>query len=148
MATFDQLGPEERAVLELLLKRGRSYTSVAEMLDLKEERVAELAHAALADLTPVTSEAVEELDRGAIGNWVIGQATRGEAADARAALSREGAARAWAGSLLDALDGVASAGILPELPELERGGRARKAAGGADAADEGPRRFLVPGLGA
>ncbi|MEA2480553.1 MAG: hypothetical protein QOJ07_2475 [Thermoleophilaceae bacterium] len=129
MTAFDQLAPEGRAVLELVLKRGRSYAKVADMLDMRAADVAELAHEALEDLTPVSSRGVDGEWRGAVGNFVLGQTTRGEEAEARDWLRRSEAARTWALSLVDVLTGVAKDGVLPEITDIkpERTRPARKA---------------------
>jgi hypothetical protein len=44
---LDRLPPDQRAVLSLLLERGRSYSDVADMLAIPESTVRERAHAAL-----------------------------------------------------------------------------------------------------
>jgi hypothetical protein len=44
---LDRLPPDQRAVLSLLLERGRSYSQVADMLAIPESAVRERAHAAL-----------------------------------------------------------------------------------------------------
>ena len=44
---LDRLPPDQRAVLSLLLERGRSYSEVADMLAIPESAVRERAHAAL-----------------------------------------------------------------------------------------------------
>ncbi len=47
MSQLDRLPPDQRAVLSLVLDRGRSYAEVAEMLGLPESAVRDRAHAAL-----------------------------------------------------------------------------------------------------
>ncbi|MGA9285141.1 MAG: sigma factor-like helix-turn-helix DNA-binding protein [Solirubrobacteraceae bacterium] len=47
MSQLDRLPPDQRAVLSLVLDRGRSYGEVAEMLGLPESAVRDRAHAAL-----------------------------------------------------------------------------------------------------
>lgn len=47
MTELDRLPPDQRAVLSLVLDRGRSYAQVAEMLGLPESAVRDRAHAAL-----------------------------------------------------------------------------------------------------
>ena len=47
MSQLDRLPPDQRAVLSLVLDRGRSYAQVAEMLGLPESAVRDRAHAAL-----------------------------------------------------------------------------------------------------
>src|SRR6266516_4574540 len=50
MATFDQLAADQRAIIEIVLKQGRSYEQIGEMLDLPPARVRELAREALDEL--------------------------------------------------------------------------------------------------
>ncbi len=47
MSQLDRLPPDQRAVLSLVLDRGRSYAEVADMLGLPESAVRDRAHAAL-----------------------------------------------------------------------------------------------------
>ncbi len=47
MSQLDRLPPDQRAVLSLVLDRGRSYAQVAEMLAIPESAVRDRAHAAL-----------------------------------------------------------------------------------------------------
>jgi hypothetical protein len=59
MSDFDRLPPDQRAVLSLLLERGKSYDEVADMLAIPESAVRDRAHAALDALaaTPATGVA-------------------------------------------------------------------------------------------
>ena len=36
MATFDQLSPEQRAIVELVLRQGKTYNELSDMLNLPE----------------------------------------------------------------------------------------------------------------
>src|SRR5580693_388435 len=47
MSDLDRLPPDQRAVLSLVLERGRSYSEVADMLAIPESAVRDRAHAAL-----------------------------------------------------------------------------------------------------
>jgi hypothetical protein len=47
MTELDRLPPDQRAVLSLVLERGKSYAEVAEMLAIPESAVRDRAHAAL-----------------------------------------------------------------------------------------------------
>ncbi|HEX4838738.1 MAG TPA: sigma factor-like helix-turn-helix DNA-binding protein, partial [Solirubrobacteraceae bacterium] len=47
MTELDRLPPDQRAVLSLVLDRGKSYGQVAEMLAIPESAVRDRAHAAL-----------------------------------------------------------------------------------------------------
>jgi Na+-transporting methylmalonyl-CoA/oxaloacetate decarboxylase gamma subunit len=129
MATFDQLSDEQRAILELLLRRGQSYKDLSGKLDLPEGRVRELARDALVELAPVTARGVDSDWRGQLSDYVLGQQAGPESTATRGHLRRSEAARSWARSLLDSLDGLYGDGV-PSIPDAERGGakRAREAA--------------------
>lgn len=128
MATFDQLSAEQRAILELVLQRGQSYEALADMLSMREERVRELAHAALIHLAPVTAPNVEDDWRGQIADYVLGQQSGPESTATRGHLRRSEQARTWTGSLLDSLETLYGERALPSIPsasrERERGRRA------------------------
>src|SRR5688500_3627115 len=136
MATFDQLSPEQRAIVELVLRQGKTYNELAEMLNMSEGRVRELARDALVELAPVSVRGVEEDWRGQLADYVLGQQSGSEATATKGHLRRSEAARSWARSLLDSLEQFYENGSVPAIPEGERG-RARRAA----AADpDAPRR--------
>ena len=50
MPTFDQLPAEQQAIIELVVRRGRSYDALSEALGIPSTRVRELAREALTDL--------------------------------------------------------------------------------------------------
>ena len=52
MSPLQALAPDQRAVLELLLRQGRSYAELSELLGIPEPGVRSRAHAALAALAP------------------------------------------------------------------------------------------------
>ncbi|HEU0023084.1 MAG TPA: anti-sigma factor [Thermoleophilaceae bacterium] len=135
MATFDQLSEDQRAVVELVLRRGKDYEQLSELLDMSESRVRELARQALVDLAPLSARGVEEDWRGQLADYVLGQQSGPEATATRGHLRRSEAARTWARSLLDSLEQLYENGSLPAIPEGERGARARRP---EQAADAGP----------
>ena len=53
MASYDQLSAQQRAIVDLILKRGQSYDQLADTLGMPEDRVRELAQDALTSLAPV-----------------------------------------------------------------------------------------------
>lgn len=122
MATFDQLAADQRAIIELVLRRDRSYDQIGEMLDLPPTRVRELARDALAELAPYTAELVDSEWRGQLADYVLGQQTGPEAQATRGHLRRSEPARIWTYSLLDALDDFYEDGDRPEIPAGEAGG--------------------------
>jgi Sigma-70, region 4 len=126
MATFDQLAADQRAIIEIVLRQGKSYEQIGEMLDLPPTRVRELAREALAELAPHTADFVDPQWRGQLGDYVLGQQTGPEAQATRGHLKRSEPARIWAYSLLDALDDFYSDGTRPEIPVGEAGARPRR----------------------
>ena len=130
MATFDQLSDEQRAIVELVLRQGKSYGELSDMLGLPETRVRELARDALVDLAPITARGVEEDWRGQLADYVLGQQAGPEATATRGHLRRSEAARSWTRSLLDALEQLYPNGNVPAIPDGERGRRGAAAARG------------------
>jgi hypothetical protein len=157
MATFDQLSPEQRAIVELVLRQGKTYSELADMLNLPEGRVRELARDALVDLAPVSVRGVEEDWRGQLADYVLGQQSGPETTATKGHLRRSEAARSWARSLLDSLEQFYENGSVPAIPEGERKAkraepvqRVQKATGSglAPATDPLMRRRLLAGAGA
>jgi hypothetical protein len=137
MATFDQLSPEKRAIVELVLQQGKTYPELADMLNMPETRVRELARDALVELAPVSVRGVEDDWRGQLADYVLGQQSGPEATATKGHLRRSEAARSWARSLLDSLEQLYPNGSVPAIPEGERGRAARRpAAAAASAAGE------------
>jgi hypothetical protein len=128
MATFDQLSPEQRAIVELILRQGKTYAQLADMLNLPEGRVRELARDALVELAPVSVRGVEEDWRGQLADYVLGQQSGPEATATKGHLRRSEAARSWARSLLDSLEQLYENGSVPAIPDGERGRSSRRTA--------------------
>src|SRR3954470_18477650 len=117
MATLDQLPAEQRAIVELVVQRGRSYGALAEVLQVPSERVRELARDALIELSPRTAAGVDAGWRGQVADYLLGQQAPDEARATRDYLKRSESARAWALSLLDSLDPLYPNGAAPAVPE-------------------------------
>src|SRR5436190_9732656 len=135
MSPLQTLAPDQRAVLELLLRQGRSYAELSELLGLPEGAVRERAHTALEALAPDHAPPIGE--DGAVADWILGQASGDEAARTRDAIARMPAWRAWAAEVTDRLSEVDGAKV-PEVPAAEaaapaakRSSRAKKPAGGS-----------------
>src|SRR3954447_14148457 len=133
MATFDQLPAEQRAIIELVVARGRSYDALADVLQVSTERVRELAREALVELSPVSARRVDGQWRSRVADYLLGQQAGREAAATRDHLAGSEAARTWALSLLDALDMLFG----DEVPEIPEAGAAEPAAAAAGAEAEG-----------
>jgi hypothetical protein len=113
MSPLQTLAPDQRAVLELLLRQGRSYAELSELLGLPEDAVRERAHTALAALAPGHAAPIGE--DGAVADWILGQLARDEASSTRDAVSRMPAWREWAAEVTDRLGEVDGATV-PEVP--------------------------------
>jgi hypothetical protein len=135
MATFDQLSPEKRAIVELVLQQGKTYPELADMLGMPESRVRELARDALVELAPVSVRGVEEDWRGQLADYVLGQQSGPEATATKGHLRRSEPARSWARSLLDSLEQLYVNGSVPAIPEGERGRAAKRSAVAAPRAE-------------
>jgi hypothetical protein len=118
MSPLSALAPDQRAVLELLLRQGRDYAELSELLGLPESGVRERAHTALAALAPGRVAPVGE--DGAVADWILGQQDDEEADRTRGAIARMPAWHAWASEVTDRLSEVEGA-ELPELPQPETG---------------------------
>jgi hypothetical protein len=113
MSPIRALAPDQRAVLELLLRQGRSYPELAELLGIPEAAVRSRAHGALAQLAPDLPAPVGE--DGAVADWLLGQQDPDEAAGTRAAIARTPAWRAWAEEVAGRLADVEGAEV-PDMP--------------------------------
>ena len=114
MATTDDLTAPQRAVLQLLLKRGKSYDEIASMLKLDRGVVQSRAHEAVAALGPDKPEIGADR-RNEIADYLLGQQTASGRAATREYLEDAGKGRAWARSVAGALRPLADDG-LPEIP--------------------------------
>jgi hypothetical protein len=117
MATLDQLPAEQRAIVELVVQRGRSYATLADVLQVPSERVRELARDALTELSPRTAQRVENKWRGQIADYLLGQQSDADARLTREHLRQSETGRAWALSLLDSLDPLYPNGAVPPVPD-------------------------------
>src|SRR3954452_20448434 len=117
MATLDQLPPEQRAIVELVVQRGRSYETLAEVLQVPQARVRELAPEALPELSPRTAGRVDVDRRGQVADYLMRQQSPEEERATRDYLKQSESARAWALSLLDSLDPLYADGASPPVPE-------------------------------
>ena len=131
MATFDKLPADQRAIIELVLKRGQTYEELSEMLGMTEGRVRDLARNALFELAPRSAERVDEDWRGQVADYLLRQQSGPESTATKGHLKRSEAARSWAYSLLDSLDHLYENGSQPAIPDADPGParRARPASG-------------------
>ena len=120
MATFDQLLADKRAVIELLLQRGRSYDELSEVLGVPRSKVRKIACDALVELSPLSAGRVDAAWRSQVADYILRQQTAQDAIATHAYMRRSEPARTWAHSLVDSLQGVYEDGP-PVIPEGRRG---------------------------
>jgi hypothetical protein len=116
MSRLDELPPDQRAALSLLLRQHKSYAEVATLLGIAERAVHDRAHAALAVLAPRRARELTPDRRLEIGDYLLGQQPGvAERLRTRTYLSSSEPARAWAAEIAAQLAPLAGAG-LPEIP--------------------------------
>jgi hypothetical protein len=115
MARLDQLPPDQRAVLQLLLKQGKSYGEIADVLRIERSAVKARAHDALATLGPEDADDLTEDRRDEIGDYLLGQQDEGQRTATRSFLEGSPAGRAWARIVSSELRELKPEG-LPEIP--------------------------------
>lgn len=114
MAALADLQPDRRAVLQLLVARGRGYDQIAELLNLPEIVVRRRAHDAITLLAGGDS-GLEDSRRALLCDYLVGELPASRRAEARELLAKDATARRFARTAagrLGAIDGAQ----LPELP--------------------------------
>jgi hypothetical protein len=87
------MAPDQRAALELVLRQGRSYGELAELLGMPEDTIRTRARGGVTALAPPGLD--EPADSGEISDWLLGQRDDADLS--------EPAARAWAAAVASAL---------------------------------------------
>ena len=118
MTPLDTLAPDQRAVLELVLRQGRSYGELSELLAIPERDVRARADAGLRALA---GEPAAGVDSGRIADWLLGQQPDAEAERTRAAVARSAEAREWAAAAAERLGELG--GAMPDGAGGRRGDR-------------------------
>src|SRR5215213_3228486 len=126
---LDALAPDQRAVVQLVLQRERSYAQIAELLKISEDAVRARAHAGLSALAPDVELPADKLAQ--IADFLLGQQNGKPRQATRRMLRGSNGAREWAETVRAQLEDLG--GALPELPP--RSGGARAAAAAAPAAE-------------
>jgi len=114
MASLDTLPPDQRAVIDLVLQRGRSYDDIARLLAIDRAAVRARALAAFDGIGPDTGLAPES--RALITDYLLGQLPDRVAEQTRERLAESPYERAWARVLASELEPLASK-PLPEIPD-------------------------------
>ncbi len=112
MASLDSLPADQRAVLALVLGRGRSYDEIARLLSIDRAAVRARALAAFDALGPQTRVPPER--RALITDYLLGQLPPELTEETRARLAESASERAWARILSSELAPLSS-GPLPDI---------------------------------
>ena len=115
MARIDDLKPDQRAALQLLMQQGRSYDDIAQMLRIDQSAVRERAHAALDALGPEDVEDLTLEQQDEVADYLLGQQTASQRAGTRQFLESSAPARAWARVVSGELRPMAGDN-LPDVP--------------------------------
>jgi hypothetical protein len=112
-SAFDRLAPDQRAAVELVLRQGRSYGELADMLGMPEETIRARARNGLTGLAP---DLLPPPRVGEIADWLLGQQSQGHAARTRALLLSDPAAQQWAATVAEPLRAAPGGEAVPALP--------------------------------
>jgi hypothetical protein len=117
MSQFDSLPADQKAVLQLLLRQGRSYEELSGLLKLEPGAVRERAHRALDALggRDDLGAALGDDRRAELSDWLLGQQSGADAERTTAFLASSGPGRAWARTVGDQLR-PAGGDRIPEVP--------------------------------
>src|SRR5438270_13038648 len=94
MPALDDLPADQKAVLQLVLQRGRSYDDIAALLSIDRAAVRQRALGALDVLGPQTGVPAQR--RALITDYLLGQLPERLEEDTRERLAESPAERAWA----------------------------------------------------
>ena len=135
---LDALAPDQRAAVELVLRQGRSYGELADLLGMPEETIRTRARSGLAGLAP---DLPAPARAGEIADWLLGQQAEAHAARTRALVMSDPAAQKWASTVAEPLRAAPGGDALPPLPTGDRGANGRVAlekgaVGGGEAANK------------
>jgi hypothetical protein len=108
---LDALAPDQRAVVQLVLQRDRSYAQIAELLKISEDAVRARAHAGLSALAPEVELPADKIAQ--ITDFLLGQQNGKPRQSTRKLLRDDAAAREWAETVRGSLEDV---GEVPDLP--------------------------------
>jgi len=110
---LDALPPDQRAVVQLVLQRKRSYGQIADLLSISEDAVRARAHAGLSALAPEVELPADK--RARVADFLLGQQNGKPRQATRRMLRSSNGARAWAETVRAQLVEVGGATV-PELP--------------------------------
>jgi hypothetical protein len=114
MASLDNLNDGQRAVLQLLLRQGKSYEDLAGLLKTDAAGVRSRAHDAVAAVGPDPRDITVD-HRNEIADYLLGQQTASQRAATREYLQNSSAGRAWARATAATLEPIGG-DRLPDVP--------------------------------
>lgn len=114
MASLRSLNDEQRAVLQLLLRQGKSYDDIAALLKSDPARIRARARGAVAALGPDPGDIGTER-RDEISDYLLGQQTASQRAATREYLQSSSAGRSWARTAAAGLRPIGGE-TLPDIP--------------------------------
>src|SRR5690349_8524188 len=114
MTPLALLAPDQRAVLELVLRQGRSYGELSELLGIPEREVRDRAEAALRALAGDPGDSA--VDTGRITDWLLGQQSDRAAAATAERVGSSEPARAWASAVAERLREIGGERV-PAVPD-------------------------------
>jgi hypothetical protein len=117
MSSADRIDASQQAVLQLVLKQGKGYGEIADLLGLDADAVRNRAHAALEALGP-DAPGLTGQRRAEIADYLLGQQSVSQREATRAHLGRSAAGRAWARAVSGELRALGG-DDLPEIPDAD-----------------------------
>ena len=135
---IETLAPDQRAAVELVLRQGRSYGELSEMLGMPEETIRARARGGLEALAP---DLPAPARAGEIADWLLGQQSERHAARTRELLLTDLNAHQWAATVAKPLRKVKGGESVPPLPSKSANGKPKRE---AVAVDEAPAPAEAP----
>ncbi|WP_187368856.1 sigma factor-like helix-turn-helix DNA-binding protein [Baekduia soli] len=117
MAPFSELPADQKAVLQLVLRQGRTYDEIGGLLRISPEAVRERALTALGAIGPAEMTDLDGDRQDEIGDYLLGQQSASQRAATRALLQDSAPARSWARQVAGELRsaGVGGDQALPDI---------------------------------
>jgi len=122
MTPIDDLAPDQRAVLQLLIKQGKEYAELAALLRISPAAVRDRAVSALDALGPRDGAPLAAERRAEVTDYLLGQQSASERQATREFLEGSAAGRAWARTVAGELRPLGG-DALPEIPPSARRSR-------------------------
>jgi hypothetical protein len=118
MASFEDLPADQKAVLQLVLRQGRTYDEIAGLLKISPAAVRDRALTALESIGPADAGGLAEERQDEVGDYLLGQQSASGRAATRGFLESHQGGRSYARAVTNELRsaGIAGDDALPEIP--------------------------------